>query len=71
MRPPRPGPAASFIVSVIIVTLLRIPSAYRVSQENVGQRTVAIASRISFISERACIEDDGSLRGNEASCLGA
>jgi hypothetical protein len=38
MRPPRPGPAASFIVSVIIVTLLRILSAYRVSQETVGQR---------------------------------
>src|SRR5918993_5875880 len=39
IRPPRPGPAASLIVSVIIVTLLRIPSAYRVSQETVGQRT--------------------------------
>jgi hypothetical protein len=38
MRPPRPGPAASFIISVISVTLLRIPSAYRVSQETVRQR---------------------------------
>jgi hypothetical protein len=51
MGPPRPGPAASFIVSVIIVTLLRIPSAYRVSQETVGQRTLTLSR---FADARGC-----------------
>jgi VanZ family protein len=50
MRPPRPKPAASFIVSVIVVTLLRIPSAYRVSQETVGRRTWLLVLAIAVFT---------------------
>src|SRR5215210_4633917 len=40
IRPPRPKPTpACSVVSVVIVTLLRITSAYRVSQKTVGRRT--------------------------------
>ncbi len=41
MRPPRPGPTLiCSVVSVVIITLLRITSAYRVSQQTGERRTM-------------------------------
>jgi nucleotide-binding universal stress UspA family protein len=70
MRPPRPGPATSFIISVIIVTLLRIPSAYRVSQETVGQRTSLDEQKAKLALRRGRILLDDAKARLEAAAVG-